>query len=93
MKLQSLPRKVLKGLPYLGKELRAIVSDRTPLFIAVPRTIHIWRGAPCNAKCIMCTYGYFKGDDLLQISKSGFTDEMLRQIREDRDLANLGKGE
>jgi MoaA/NifB/PqqE/SkfB family radical SAM enzyme len=79
MKLQSLPRKVLKGLPYLGKELRAIVSDRTPLFIAVPRTIHIWRGAPCNAKCIMCTYGYFKGDDLLQISKSGFTDEMLRQ--------------
>ena len=46
-----------------------MVSDRTPLFIAVPRTVHIWRGAPCNAKCIMCTYGYFKGEELLQISQ------------------------
>ena len=44
MQLASLPRKVARGLPYLGKELRAIVSDNSPFFIALPRTVYIWRG-------------------------------------------------
>lgn len=80
MKLASLPRKVVRGLPYLGKELRAIVSDRSPLFIAVPRTVHIWRGAPCNAKCIMCTYGYLKGEAYRELSSSAFTDDMMPRV-------------
>lgn len=91
MKLTQLPRKVARGLPYLGKELRAIVSDRTPFFIAKPRVVHIWRGAPCNAKCIMCNYGYFKGDALREISRSNFTDEMLTRALE--QIAELcGRG-
>lgn len=91
MKLASLPRKVAKGLPYLGKELRAIVSDRTPFFIAVPRTVHIWREAPCNAKCIMCTYGYLKGEAYKAISRSDFTDEMMpRALAEIHELCGRG---
>ena len=49
MRAASVPRKVVRGSPYLAKELRAIVSDHTAFFIAVPRVVHIWRGAPCNA--------------------------------------------
>jgi len=77
MRVRALVRKINRGLPYLGKELRAIVSDRTPFFIAVPRVVHIWRGAPCNAKCIMCTYGFFKGEAYKRLTSSSFTDEMM----------------
>jgi sulfatase maturation enzyme AslB (radical SAM superfamily) len=80
MQIADLPRKIRKGLPYLGKELRSIVSDHTPFFIAVPRTVHIWRGAPCNAKCIMCEFGFKTGEALRQMSTSPFTDEMLLRV-------------
>jgi len=91
MKLASLPRKVAKGLPYLGKELRAMVSDHTPLFIAVPRTVHIWRSAPCNARCIMCNYGYLKGEEYKAISRLGFPDELMpRALTEIHELCGRG---
>jgi MoaA/NifB/PqqE/SkfB family radical SAM enzyme len=91
MKLASLPRKVVRGLPYLGKELRAIVSDHTPFFIAVPRTVHIWRGAPCNARCIMCNYGYLKGEEYKAISRLGFPDELMpRALNEIHELCGRG---
>lgn len=91
MKLASLPRKVVRGLPYLGKELRAIVSDHTPLFIAVPRTVYIWRSAPCNARCIMCNYGYLKGEEYKAISRLGFPDELMpRALNEIHELCGRG---
>jgi sulfatase maturation enzyme AslB (radical SAM superfamily) len=91
MLVSSLPRKVARGLPYLGKEVRAIVSDHSPLFMAVPRTVHMWRGAPCNAKCIMCTYGYFAGEAYRQLISSDFTDEMM--VRALDQIAELcGRG-
>jgi sulfatase maturation enzyme AslB (radical SAM superfamily) len=91
MKLASLPRKVAKGLPYLGKELRAMVSDHTPIFVAVPRTVHIWRGAPCNARCIMCNYGYLKGEEYKAISRLGFPDELMpRALNEIHELCGRG---
>jgi sulfatase maturation enzyme AslB (radical SAM superfamily) len=91
MQLTSLPRKIARGLPYLGKEMRAIVSDHTPLFIARPRTVHIWRGSPCNAKCIMCDYGFLKGDALRALYKSELTDEMItRLIPEIAELCGRG---
>jgi sulfatase maturation enzyme AslB (radical SAM superfamily) len=77
VKVASLPRKVARGSPYLVKELRSVVSDHTPLFIAVPRVVHIWRGAPCNAKCIMCPWGYLKGEALHPYVRSEFTDEHM----------------
>jgi MoaA/NifB/PqqE/SkfB family radical SAM enzyme len=61
----------------LRKELLAIVSDRTPFFVGRPRVVHIWRSAPCNAKCIMCDYGFKTGDALKALFHSAFTDEML----------------
>ena len=81
MKIASLPRKVMRGMPYLGKELRAIVSDHTPFFVAVPRTVHLWRMGPCNAKCIMCSYGFLKGDALRDFMKSRFPDDATTRCR------------
>ena len=91
MKLVSLPRKIVRGLPYFKKEIRAIISDRTPFFIALPRTVHLWREAPCNAKCIMCTYGFLKGEVLRKRWRSPFTDDMLpRALNESHALCGRG---
>jgi sulfatase maturation enzyme AslB (radical SAM superfamily) len=91
MKLTTLPRKLHKGLPYLSKELRAIVSDRTPFFVAVPRTVHIWRGGPCNARCIMCQWGYLKGDAYRKLITSPFTDDMMpRTLTQIHELCGRG---
>lgn len=91
MKLSKLPGKVARGLPFLGKELRAIISDRTPLFLGLPRTVHLWRGAPCNAKCIMCTYGYFKGEAYRKLASSAFTDDMMpRALDQIHELCGRG---
>ena len=91
MKLLSLPRKVVRGLPYLGKEIRAIISDCTPFFIAVPRTVHIWYGTPCNARCIMCPHGYLKGEALKKYSSSPFTDDLMpRALEEIHELCGRG---
>lgn len=91
MNVASLPRKVLRGLPYLRKELRAIASDHTPFFIAVPRTVHLWRGAPCNAKCIMCNFGFLRGEAYRDLIYSPFTDEMMpRALSEIQELCGRG---
>jgi len=91
MTVATLPRKIKKGLPYLGKELRAIVSDHTPFFVAVPRSVHLWRSAPCNAKCIMCDYGFAKGEAYTKISRITFEDElMFRAIEEIHELCGRG---
>ncbi len=73
------------------KEMRAIISDRTPFFIAAPRVVHIWRGAPCNAKCIMCSFSYLKGEAYRKLVTSPFTDEMMpRALREIHELCGRG---
>jgi sulfatase maturation enzyme AslB (radical SAM superfamily) len=80
MTVTAIPRKVIRGLPYLGKELRAIVSDHTPAFIAVPRTVHIWRNATCNAKCIMCDYAWLRGEALREYVTSPLKDEKITEV-------------
>ena len=91
MNLASLPRKVMRGLPYLNKEIRAVVSDRTPFFVAKPRTVHIWREAPCNARCIMCNYGFMPIEDLRKLWHSPFTDDLMpRALNEIHDLCGRG---
>jgi len=86
VKATALPGKIARGSPYLVKELRSVVSDHTPWFVAVPRVVHIWRGAPCNAKCIMCPWGFLEGEALHSIVRSPFTDDhmpaALEQIAE-----------
>jgi sulfatase maturation enzyme AslB (radical SAM superfamily) len=91
MKLTSLPRKVLRGMPYLQKEVRAIISDNTPFFVAVPRTVYFWRRGPCNAKCIMCDYGFLKGEALKKLMTSRFPDELIpRALDEIAELSGRG---
>jgi hypothetical protein len=84
-------RKLMRGSPYLVKELRAIVSDHTGHFIAVPRTVHIWRGAPCNAKCVMCPWGFLTGEALRPFVRSAFSDDdMPRALFQIADLCGRG---
>ncbi len=91
MKLSSLPRKVIKGLPYLNKEIRATISDHSPLFIAKPRTVHIWRGAPCNGRCIMCEYGFLPAEVLREKWNSPFSDDLMpRALNEIHELCGRG---
>lgn len=78
-------------MPYLGKEMRSIISDHTPFFVALPRTVHIWRGAPCNAKCIMCSYSWLQGDAYRNLVSSSFKDEMMPQaLKEVHELCGRG---
>lgn len=91
MKLSTLPGKVARGLPFLGKELRAVISDRTPLFVGLPRTVHLWRGAPCNARCIMCAFGFFKGEAYRKLVSSAFTDDLMpRALDQIHELCGRG---
>ena len=86
MRLSRLPRKVAQGWPYLVKEVRAEVSNRTGCFIARPRIVHFWRKGPCDAGCIMCHIGYSRGKQRDELTHSRITDEMipglLQQIHE-----------
>lgn len=89
--LLRLSRKVLRGIPYASKEIRSLISDHSPFFIARPRAVHIWRGAPCNAKCIMCEYGFLKGEDYRKRIHSVFTDDLMpRTLREIAQLCGRG---
>jgi MoaA/NifB/PqqE/SkfB family radical SAM enzyme len=80
MKLSRLPRKVVQGWPYLVKELRAEVSNRTGCFIARPRTVHLWRKGPCDGGCIMCHIGYSKGKQREELTRSRLKDQMMPQL-------------
>jgi sulfatase maturation enzyme AslB (radical SAM superfamily) len=87
----TLAGKVVRGSPYLVKEVRAIVSDRTPLFVARPRVVHIWRGAPCNARCTLCPWGYLEGEALRPYVTSPFTDDLMpRALAEIAELGGRG---
>jgi hypothetical protein len=91
VKLSSLPRKVKRGLPYFGKEIRAIISGRSPFFIAVPRVVHLWRTAPCNARCIMCDRRFPKNAAQEEPSRSLFPDDQInRALDEIHELCGRG---
>lgn len=88
MNIVSLSRKAIRGLPYLAKEIRAQVSDHTPFFIARPRVVHLWRRAGCNARCIMCDFGYRTGESLHALSESPLKDESIAKLL--RQTGKLG---
>ena len=77
MKMSRLCRKAAQGWPYLVKELRAEVSNRTRCFIARPRIVHLWRKGPCDGGCITCHLGYTKGKEREELFRSRITDEMM----------------
>lgn len=55
--MANLMQKLAAGVPYFAKEVRIMVSDRTPLMIARPRSINILPSKRCNAFCPMCPIG------------------------------------
>lgn len=50
--------KVKTGLPYLEKEIRSAVSEKTPFFVSKPSMVHLLGYAPCNGRCIFCPWGF-----------------------------------
>jgi len=91
MELMSISRKVLRGMPYLLKEARAQISDHSPLFVARPRVVHLWRKARCNGRCIMCTWGFRTREDDNALSTSPLTDELIpRVLDEIHELGGRG---
>jgi MoaA/NifB/PqqE/SkfB family radical SAM enzyme len=68
-----------------------MVSDHSSLFIAVPRTVHVWRRAPCNARCIMCNLSFLNGEALREATTSPFTDAFMpRALHEIQQLSGRG---
>lgn len=55
--MAALFQKLVAGLPYLEKELRIAVSERTPFMIARPRSVQVTPSERCNAFCPMCPIG------------------------------------
>ena len=54
--MKKLVSKLKRGFPYLTKEIKSYISEKTPLFISVPNKIYLWWGGPCNAQCIFCPF-------------------------------------
>jgi MoaA/NifB/PqqE/SkfB family radical SAM enzyme len=88
MKLTTLVRKAAWGMPYAVKDVRARISNSTPLMIARPRVVHLWRNAPCNAKCVMCYFGYSTGEALKALYKSPLEDSMVPGVL--HEIGELG---
>jgi len=76
-------KQVVKGLPYLKKELVRDFSLRTGKVLTTPTTYYVIFSGKCNLACTFCTI-YQQVDPIL----SG--DTMLRIIREAKDLSRSG---
>jgi len=91
MRITRLFRNIRSGLPYLGTEIRSLVSDRTPFFVAKPRTMYIWWSDRCNARCIMCPIGIQGPKKRVGPEGQELPYEMLEQrLREAHELAGKG---
>ena len=88
MNVFSFVRKVVHGVPYLGKELRDRVTDCTAFFIAKPWVVQLKRNAPCNGRCIMCSGGFLKGDAVKESNETPLSDEMIPRVLD--QIAELG---
>lgn len=76
-------KQVVKGLPYLKKELVRDLSIRTGKVFTTPTTFYVIFSGKCNLACTFCTI-YQQVEPML----SGET--MLRIIREAKDLSKSG---
>jgi len=55
--MATLVAKLAAGMPYLAKEFRIAVSEKTPFMIALPRSVQVTPTMRCNAFCPMCAIG------------------------------------
>ena len=91
MNVVRFSRKLARGVPYLAKEIRAEISNRTPLFIGKPRVVHLWRNGPCDGGCVMCDLGYLRGPAQQKRFQSPLPQEKIPEILQQiHDLAGRG---
>ena len=76
-------RQVVRGLPYLHKELGRSLSVKTGTVLTTPITYYVIFSGKCNLACTFCTI-YKHPDPIL----SGET--MLRIVRETKELSGSG---
>lgn len=76
-------RQVVKGLPYLKKELVRDLSIRTGKVLTTPITYYVVFSGKCNLACTFCTI-YTQVEPML----SGET--MMRIVRETKELSKTG---
>jgi len=77
-------KKVLRGLPYLRKELESAISMKTPFFLSTPRMYYIVSGYRCNARCVMCHQDHKEKEP--EISR----ETMARILNECKELSGKG---
>ena len=84
-------RKIVAGFPHLKRELRDVVSAKTPVFLSRPSRFNIYLDGPCNGFCIMCQKG------LMNASREGDRNyvnadvaPLLRVMEEMRRLSGKG---
>ncbi len=81
--ISRISRQIVKGLPYLKKELARDLSIRTGMVLTAPVTYYIIFSGKCNLACSFCTI-YKEPDPIL-------TEEtMLRLVREAKELSGSG---
>lgn len=81
--LTRIAKQVVKGLPYLKKELARDFSIRTGIVMTTPITYYVVFSGKCNLACTFCTI-YKQPDPMLS------EEAMLRIIRETKELSRKG---
>jgi len=76
-------RQVVRGLPYLEKELSRRLSLSTGRVLATPMTYYVIFSGRCNLECPFCTI-YKEVDPILT------AEEMFRIVREAKALSGTG---
>jgi MoaA/NifB/PqqE/SkfB family radical SAM enzyme len=76
-------RQVVRGLPYLEKELSRRLSLSTGRVLATPMTYYVIFSGRCNLECPFCTI-YKEVDPILT------ADQMFRIVREAKALSGTG---
>jgi MoaA/NifB/PqqE/SkfB family radical SAM enzyme len=79
-----------RGIPYLLNEFRIFVSEHTPFFVAVPRSVYFSFGSRCNAFCVMCAIGRNAAAGKPAGGPELTEEESLRMLREIRELCGKG---
>ena len=84
--MNDLLQKLYTGTPFLIKEFRNIISEKTPFFfIKTKLCIYIFFDHACNGLCKTCLIGQRnarnnKSDSVKVISKEKFIEVLTRQL-------------
>ncbi len=81
--LQRIAHQIVRGIPYLKKELARRVSLSTGRVLATPMSYYVIFGGSCNLACSFCTI--HKDVDI-----SLTAEDMLSIVRQAKELSGKG---